>query len=77
MSDTRVAHPEYATDVDEMILDYFIYNTANRFFEAYRKRDSELSQKHVDEFFLQINLLDCKSSYSGSSLKYVLINALF
>lgn len=69
MSDTRVAHPDYATDVDEMILDYFISNTANRFFEAYRKRDSDLSQKHVDEFFLQINMLDRKSFYSRSSVR--------
>ena len=69
MSDTRVAHAVYATDVDEMILDCFIYNTANRFLKAYRKRDSELSQKYVDAFFLQINMLDCESPYPEPLLR--------
>ncbi|KKY21611.1 hypothetical protein UCRPC4_g03562 [Phaeomoniella chlamydospora] len=58
MSDTRQAHPEYAADVDEMILDYLIYQTTSSFLKAFRKKEIENDRHHADGYAIHLNLLD-------------------
>ena len=61
MSDTRQAHPEYAADVDEMILDYLIYQTTSSFLKAFRKKEIENDRHHADGYAIHLNLLDCEA----------------
>jgi hypothetical protein len=39
MTDTRSAHPQYALDVDEMILEYLLYNTTKAHLQDCRSRE--------------------------------------
>ena len=64
MSDDRHAHPDYAKDVDMMILEYLIYSAMKGCIEDFEgRRVDEITIQASESVLTQLHILDGETSH--------------